>query len=35
VKAVVKHGLEVAGWLLIALGLAVGLREHDRLSVTV
>jgi hypothetical protein len=35
VKAVVKHGLEVAGWLLIALGLAVGLREHDRLRVTV
>ena len=35
VKAVVKHGLEVAGWFLIALGLAVGLREHDRLRVTV
>lgn len=31
VKAVVKHGLEVAGWFLIALGLAVGLREHDDL----
>jgi hypothetical protein len=28
VKAAVKHGLEVAGWLLISLGLAVGLREH-------
>jgi hypothetical protein len=35
VKAVVKHGLEVAGWFLIALGLAVGLREHDRLRVSV
>jgi hypothetical protein len=31
VKAVVKHGLEVAGWFLVALGLAVGLREHDDL----
>jgi hypothetical protein len=29
VKAAVKHGVEVAGWFLIALGLAVGLREHD------
>jgi hypothetical protein len=29
VKAAVKHGLEVAGWFLIALGLAAGLREHD------
>jgi hypothetical protein len=28
VKAVVKHGTEVAGWLLITLGLAVGLRDH-------
>ncbi len=27
-KAVVKHGLEVTGWLLVTLGLAVGLREH-------
>jgi MYXO-CTERM domain-containing protein len=27
----VKHGSEVAGWLLVALGLAVGLREHDQL----
>jgi hypothetical protein len=35
VKAAVKHGLEVAGWFLIALGLAVGLREHDRLHVPV
>jgi hypothetical protein len=35
VKAVVKHGLEVAGWFLIALGLAVGLREHDDLRVPV
>ena len=35
VKAVVKHGLEVAGWLLVALGLAVGLREHDRPRVSV
>jgi hypothetical protein len=34
VKAAVKHGLEVAGWFLIALGLAVGLREHDRLHVS-
>jgi hypothetical protein len=33
VKAVVKHGLEVAGWLFVALGLAVGLREHDDLRV--
>ncbi len=31
VKAVVKHGLEVGGWFFIALGLAVGLREHDHL----
>jgi hypothetical protein len=29
VKAAVKHGFEVAGWFLIALGLAVGLREYD------
>jgi hypothetical protein len=35
VKAVVKHGLEVAGWLLVALGLAVGLREHDALRLPV
>jgi hypothetical protein len=35
VKAVVKHGLEVAGWFLVALGLVVGLREHDRLRVLV
>ena len=35
VKAVVKHGLEVAGWFVIALGLAVGLRERDRLRVSV
>jgi hypothetical protein len=35
VKAVVKHGLEVAGWLFIALGLAVGLREHENLRVPV
>jgi hypothetical protein len=35
VKAVVKHGLEVAGWFVIALGLAVGLREHDSLRVSV
>jgi hypothetical protein len=35
VKAVVKHGLEVAGWFVIALGLAVGLREHDRLHASV
>ena len=33
VKAAVKHGLEVAGWLFIALGLAVGLREHENLRV--
>jgi hypothetical protein len=33
VKAVVKHGLEVAGWFFVALGLAVGLREHDDLRV--
>jgi hypothetical protein len=33
-KAVVKHGLEVAGWFLIALGLAVGLREHDHSGVS-
>jgi hypothetical protein len=31
----VKHGLEVAGWFIIALGLAVGVREHDRLRVSV
>lgn len=31
VKAVVKHGSEVAGWLLLALGLAVGLREREQL----
>jgi len=35
VKAVVKHGSEVAGWFLIALGLAVGLREHDSLHVSI
>jgi hypothetical protein len=35
VKAVVKHGLEVAGWFVIALGLAIGLREHDSLRVSV
>jgi hypothetical protein len=35
VKAAVKHGLEVAGWFIIALGLAVGVREHDRLRVSV
>jgi hypothetical protein len=35
VKAVVKHGLEVAGWFVIALALAVGLREHDRAHVPV
>ena len=29
IKAVVKHGSEVAGWFLIALGLAVGLLEQD------
>lgn len=28
VKAVVKHGLEVAGWLLMALGLYVGVEEY-------
>jgi hypothetical protein len=28
VKAVVKHGLEVAGWLLMALGLYVGVGEN-------
>jgi hypothetical protein len=27
-KAVVKHGLEVAGWLLMALGLYVGVGEN-------
>jgi hypothetical protein len=35
VKAAVKHGVEVAGWFIVALGLAVGLREHDRLRVSV
>ena len=33
VKGVVKHGLEVAGWFFIALGLLVGVREHDHLRV--
>jgi hypothetical protein len=28
VKAVVKHGMEVAGWLLMALGLYVGVGEN-------
>jgi hypothetical protein len=28
VKAAVKHGSEVAGWLVIALGLAAGLRDR-------
>jgi hypothetical protein len=35
VKAVVKHGLEVAGWFMIALGLTIGLREHDSHRVSV
>ncbi len=35
VKAVVKHGLEVAGWFFVALGLAVGQREQDDLRVPV
>jgi hypothetical protein len=35
VKAAVKHGMEVAGWFLIALGLAVGLRERERPRVPV
>jgi hypothetical protein len=35
VKAVVKHGLEVAGWLFIALGLIIGLREHENLRMPV
>jgi hypothetical protein len=35
VKAAMKHGLEVAGWFFISLGLAVGLREHDGLRVSV
>jgi hypothetical protein len=30
VKAVVKHGAEVAGWLLMTLAIAVGLRDHSR-----
>jgi hypothetical protein len=30
VKAVVKHGTEVAGWLLMTLAFAVGLRDHSR-----
>jgi hypothetical protein len=31
-KAAVKHGLEVAGWFFVSLGLAVGLRvaRHER-----
>jgi hypothetical protein len=29
VKAVVKHGAEVAGWCLITLAFAVGLRERN------
>lgn len=35
VKAAVKHGSEVGGWFLIALGLAVGVREHDLPRVSV
>jgi hypothetical protein len=35
VKAAVKHGSEVAGWFFVALALAVGLREHDTLRVSV
>jgi hypothetical protein len=30
IKAVVKHGLEVAGWLLMALGLYAGVEENVR-----
>jgi hypothetical protein len=35
VKGVIKHGLELAGWLLTALGLYVGLREQAALRVHV
>jgi hypothetical protein len=30
IKATTKHGAEVAGWLVVALGLATGARERDR-----
>ncbi|HEY6746151.1 MAG TPA: hypothetical protein VI357_10585 [Mycobacteriales bacterium] len=30
VKAVVKHGAEVAGWLLMTLAFAVSLRDHSK-----
>jgi hypothetical protein len=32
VKAAVKHGSEVAGWFVVAVGLAAGIRDRDERS---